>query len=58
MIGRCDLQGKALLAMLDAAGIAGLTRNLSALWRPTAALRDLPGMASAFLAELAVAVAV
>ncbi|MBL0897717.1 MAG: F0F1 ATP synthase subunit delta [Reyranella sp.] len=52
VIGR-DLQGKALLAVLDAAGIKGLTRNFVGAVAANGRARDLPGMASAFLAELA-----
>jgi F-type H+-transporting ATPase subunit delta len=52
VIGR-DLQGKALLAVLDAAGIKGLTRNFVGTVAANGRARDLPGMASAFLAELA-----
>ena len=52
VIGR-DLQGKALLAVLDAAGIAGLTRNFIGTVAANGRARDLPAMAQAFLAELA-----
>jgi len=52
VIGRA-LQGKALLAVLDAAGISGLTRNFVGTVAANGRARDLPGMASAFLAELA-----
>ena len=52
VIGR-DLQGKALLAVLDAAGIRGLTRNFIGTVAANGRARDLPAMASAFLAELA-----
>jgi F-type H+-transporting ATPase subunit delta len=52
VIGR-DLQGKALLAVLDAAGIQGLTRKFVGLVTANRRARDLPAMASAFLAELA-----
>ena len=48
-----DLQGKALLAVLDAAGIAGLTRNFIGTVAKNGRARDLPAMAAAFLAELA-----
>lgn len=47
------LQGKALLAVLDAAGIFGLTRNFVGTVAANGRARDLPAMASAFLAELA-----
>jgi F-type H+-transporting ATPase subunit delta len=47
------LQGKALLAVLDAAGIAGLMRNFVGLVTHNGRARDLPAMATAFLAELA-----
>ncbi|TAJ83001.1 F0F1 ATP synthase subunit delta [Reyranella sp.] len=52
VIGR-DLQGKALLAVLDAAGISGLTRNFVGAVAANGRARELPAMASAFLAELA-----
>jgi F-type H+-transporting ATPase subunit delta len=52
VIGR-DLQGKALLAVLDAVGISGLTRNFVGAVAANGRSRDLPAMASAFLAELA-----
>ena len=52
VIGR-ELQGKALLAVLDAAGIAGLTRNFVGTVAANGRARELPAMASAFLAELA-----
>jgi F-type H+-transporting ATPase subunit delta len=48
-----DLQGKALLAVLDAAGIKGLTRNFIGTVAHNGRARDLPAMATAFLAELA-----
>ena len=48
-----DLQGKALLAVLDAAGIKGLTRNFIGTVAANGRARDLPAMASAYLAELA-----
>ena len=51
VVGRA-LQGKALLAVLDAAGIAGLTRSFIGTVANGRA-RDLPAMATAFLAELA-----
>lgn len=47
------LQGKALLAVLDAAGVSGLTRNFVGTVAANGRARDLPAMASAFLAELA-----
>jgi len=52
VIGR-DLQGKALLAVLDAAGISGLTRKFIGAVAANGRARDLVGMATAFLAELA-----
>jgi len=52
VIGRA-LQSKALLAVLDAAGISGLTRNFVGTVAANGRSRDLPAMASAFLAELA-----
>ena len=52
VIGR-NLQGKALLAVLDAAGISGLTRNFIGTVAHNGRARDLPAMATAFLAELA-----
>jgi F-type H+-transporting ATPase subunit delta len=52
VIGR-DVQGKALLAVLDAAGISGLTRSFIGAVAANGRARDLPAMASAFLAELA-----
>lgn len=52
VIGR-DLQGKALLAVLDAAGIAGLTRNFIGTVAANGRARELPAMAAAYLAELA-----
>ncbi|UYN95754.1 MAG: F0F1 ATP synthase subunit delta [Enhydrobacter sp.] len=48
-----DQQGKALLAVLDAAGIAGLTRSFIGTVAANGRSRDLPAMAAAFLAELA-----
>lgn len=47
------LQGKALLAVLDAAGVSSLTRNFVGTVAANGRARDLPAMASAFLAELA-----
>lgn len=52
VIGR-DLQGKALLAVLDAAGITGLTRNFIGTVAHNGRARELPAMAQAYLAELA-----
>jgi len=52
VIGR-DAQGKALLAVLDAAQIHGLTRNFIGTVAANGRARELPAMASAFLAELA-----
>jgi F-type H+-transporting ATPase subunit delta len=52
VIGR-ELQGKALLAVLDAAGIKGLTRNFIGTVAQNGRARDLPAMASAYLSELA-----
>ena len=49
-----DLQGKALLAVLDAAGVSGLTRKFVGAVAANGRARELPAMASAFLAELAV----
>jgi F-type H+-transporting ATPase subunit delta len=48
-----ELQGKALLAVIDAAGIKGLTRNFIGTVAKNGRARDLPAMAVAFLAELA-----
>ena len=52
VIGRA-LQGKALMAVLDAAGISGLVRKFIGLVAANGRARDLPAMAQAFLAELA-----
>ncbi|CAN5374726.1 F0F1 ATP synthase subunit delta [soil metagenome] len=52
VIGR-DLQGKALLAVLDAAGIQGLTRSFVGTVAVNGRARELPAMAAGFLAELA-----
>jgi len=52
VIGR-ELQGKALLAVLDAAGIQGLTRNFVGTVAANGRARELPAMATAYLAELA-----
>lgn len=47
------LQGKALLAVLDAAEVSSLTRNFVGTVAANGRARDLPAMAAAFLAELA-----
>jgi F-type H+-transporting ATPase subunit delta len=52
VIGRAA-QGKALLALLDAADIKGLTRNFIGTVANNGRARDLVSMATAFLAELA-----
>jgi F-type H+-transporting ATPase subunit delta len=52
VVGRA-LQGKALLAVLDAAGIQGLTRNFVGTVAANGRARELPAMATAYLAELA-----
>ncbi|MBM3650316.1 MAG: F0F1 ATP synthase subunit delta [Alphaproteobacteria bacterium] len=52
VVGRAA-QGKALLAVLDAAGIKGLTRSFVGAVAANGRARDLVAMASAFLAELA-----
>src|SRR5262245_43751135 len=52
VIGR-EAQGKALLALLDAAGITGLTRSFIGTVAANGRARDLVDMASAFLADLA-----
>jgi F-type H+-transporting ATPase subunit delta len=52
VIGR-ELQGKAILAVLDAANIKGLTRSFIGTVAAKRRARDLPGMITAFLAELA-----
>ncbi len=52
VIGR-ELQGKALLAVLDAAAIKGLTRNFIGAVGANGRARELVAMATAFLAELA-----
>lgn len=52
VIGRA-LQGKALLAVLDAAGVQGLTRNFIGTVAANGRARELPAMAQAYLAELA-----
>ena len=48
-----ELQGKALLAVLDAAGITGLTRNFIGTVAANGRARELPAMAAGYLAELA-----
>ena len=52
VIGR-DMQGKALLAVLDAAGIKGLVRSFIGTVAANGRARDLPAMAAGYLAELA-----
>ena len=52
VIGR-EWQGKALLAVLDATGVKGLTRNFVGTVAANGRARELPAMAQAFLAELA-----
>ena len=52
VVGR-DLQSKALLAVLDAAGIKGLTRSFIGTVAANGRARELVAMATAFLAELA-----
>jgi F-type H+-transporting ATPase subunit delta len=52
VIGR-EAQGKALLAVLDAAGITGLTRNFIGTVAANGRARELVAMATAFLTELA-----
>jgi F-type H+-transporting ATPase subunit delta len=52
VVGRA-LQSKALLAVLDAAGIKGLTRSFVGTVAANGRARDLIAMATAFLAELA-----
>jgi len=52
VIGR-DLQSKALLAVLDAAGIKSLVRSFVGTVTHNGRARDLPAMATAFLTELA-----
>lgn len=52
VIGR-KLQSQALLAVLDAAGIKGLTRNFIGTVAANGRARELVAMATAFLAELA-----
>lgn len=48
-----ELQGKALLAVLDAAGIKGLTRSFVGTVAANGRARDLPAMVGEYLAELA-----
>jgi F-type H+-transporting ATPase subunit delta len=52
VIGRAA-KSQALLAVLDAAGIKGLTRNFIGTVAANGRARELPGMATAYLAELA-----
>ena len=52
VIGR-DVQSKALLAVLDAAGIKGLTRSFVGTVAANGRARDLIAMATAFLSERA-----
>lgn len=52
VIGR-EPKTRALLAVLDAAGISGLTRNFVGTVAANGRARDLVAMATAFLAELA-----
>ena len=52
VVGRA-LLGKALMAVLDAAQISGLARKFIGLVAANRRARELPGMAAAFLAELA-----
>lgn len=52
VVGR-DLQGKALMAVLDAAQISGLARKFIGAVAANGRARELPGMAAAYLAELA-----
>jgi len=52
VIGR-EIQGKALLAVLDAADIKGLTRSFIGTVAANGRARELIAMATAFLAELA-----
>lgn len=48
-----DQQGKALLAVLDAAGVKGITRSFIGTVSANGRARELPAMITAFLAELA-----
>ena len=52
VVGR-EAQSKALLALLDAAGIKGLTRSFVGTVAANGRARELVAMATAFLAELA-----
>jgi F-type H+-transporting ATPase subunit delta len=52
VVGRA-LKGKALLAVLDAAGVKGLTRSFIGTVAANGRARELPAMATAYLAELA-----
>lgn len=52
VIGR-PRQGKALMAVLDAAGIKGITRSFIGTVSANGRARELPAMITAFLAELA-----
>jgi F-type H+-transporting ATPase subunit delta len=52
VVGR-EAQSKALLAVLDAAGIKGLTRSFVGTVAANGRARELIAMATAFLAELA-----
>ncbi len=50
---RRDLQAKAILAVLDAAGIKALTRSFIGTVSANGRARELPAMIAAYLAELA-----
>ena len=52
VVGR-EAQGRALMAVLDAAGIKGLTRSFIGTVAANGRARELVAMATAFLAELA-----
>lgn len=52
VLGR-DVQGRAMLAVLDAAGIGGIVRKFVGLVAANGRLRELPAMIAAFLAQLA-----
>ncbi|TWT15795.1 F0F1 ATP synthase subunit delta [Reyranella sp. CPCC 100927] len=52
VIGR-DAQGKAMSALLEAVGASSLVRRFVGVACQNGRLRDLPGMITAFLAELA-----
>lgn len=52
VIGR-DAQGKAMAALLEAAGATSLVRRFVGVACQNGRLRDLPGMIDAYLAELA-----